>query len=550
MAMHQGMDLSRFKKIASDDKTSTLRHAKGHEVKIAHSGLTGKMLEHIKGMPVHLAEGGDGIEAPDEQDDKEVLTDIPGYVPPQDGEVPPQQDEPTAAPQQPEKPLVVNDISPSSYIPSQSQQPQAEQPPVPLVSQDDDMDEHRKYAMDIASGKISRRSYGDLFAEKSTLGKIGTLFGLLVSGAGSGLTHQPNMLMEMMNKELDRDLEKQKNANSFLGTQYQHDLQQAQANENKVRTLNEVTAGTGKAAGLQNYLENIGTPGAQNILDDYLKDAHMLVTPARAKAKMLMTVPVALSEMSKNNPAAQAMIRDKIAPEAAAMAQKTLADGHAQAQQKLQEGQQAQAAIEKPVNEDVLNKAIYAGKNAKNMGFAPGKGMIDPDDIHEIDKEKANLAGHRALVSSFDKGFRDLAGMSRAGEVPGIADAGTVLGGLAGAAGSGGMMAGIAAGLGHTAGKMGENYFGRKRQVIEDNLRERLAMTPGMSDSAKEALIKSLLPSYRDDKKDYPKIYANAIQHLGDIEKKMTPTLDRYAAQIPGLKSEFPQMDFVKKRKK
>ena len=59
MTMHQGMDLSRFKKISGDKQSTTLRHSKGHEVKIAHKGLTDKMREHLNGMPVHLAEEGE-----------------------------------------------------------------------------------------------------------------------------------------------------------------------------------------------------------------------------------------------------------------------------------------------------------------------------------------------------------------------------------------------------------------------------------------------------------------------------------------------------------
>lgn len=60
------------------------------------------------------------------------------------------------------------------------------------------------------TGKIVPLTPADLFAKKDTLGKIGTIFGMLLSGAGSGLARQPNMLMEMMNKQIQNDLEAQK----------------------------------------------------------------------------------------------------------------------------------------------------------------------------------------------------------------------------------------------------------------------------------------------------------------------------------------------------
>ena len=63
---------------------------------------------------------------------------------------------------------------------------------------------------DFNNGHITPETYHSLFAKKDTLGKIGMLFGLMVSGAGSGLAHQSNAAMDQMNKELDRDLEAQK----------------------------------------------------------------------------------------------------------------------------------------------------------------------------------------------------------------------------------------------------------------------------------------------------------------------------------------------------
>lgn len=83
------------------------------------------------------------------------------------------------------------------------------------LKQEDD-----KYEQDLANGHITPKTYQDLFHDKSTPGKIGTLLGLLVSGAGSGLAHQQNAVMGMMDKVINNDLQGQiqskQNAQNFL----------------------------------------------------------------------------------------------------------------------------------------------------------------------------------------------------------------------------------------------------------------------------------------------------------------------------------------------
>lgn len=74
--------------------------------------------------------------------------------------------------------------------------------------------ETQAFAADLDNGHIKPKTYHDLFNDKGTLGKIGTIFGLLVGGMGAGLSHQPNMLMEMMNKEIERDLDAQKQSSA------------------------------------------------------------------------------------------------------------------------------------------------------------------------------------------------------------------------------------------------------------------------------------------------------------------------------------------------
>jgi hypothetical protein len=92
--------------------------------------------------------------------------------------------------------------------------------------------EHLMYQEDLRRGTINPKTFQSLFNDNNFLGKMGTLFGLMVSGAGAGLLHQPNAILELMNKELDRDFEAQKQSNVNVQNWYRlsqgHQLQQAQ----------------------------------------------------------------------------------------------------------------------------------------------------------------------------------------------------------------------------------------------------------------------------------------------------------------------------------
>lgn len=52
------MDLSKFRKVAADDKSTTLRHEDGHEMRIAHSALSPKVRGQLAALPEAMAEGG------------------------------------------------------------------------------------------------------------------------------------------------------------------------------------------------------------------------------------------------------------------------------------------------------------------------------------------------------------------------------------------------------------------------------------------------------------------------------------------------------------
>lgn len=181
-------------------------------------------------------------------------------------------DDEIALPQEPKveisaQPIVdttkkVPPISVASALPPDSINGQ----PLPPTAQQLD-EEHLKFANDLATKAIVPKTYNDLFNDKSTVGKASTLFGLILGGAGSGLTGQPNAVLQMMNKLIDNDLEAQKaskaNANTWLSTAYAHEVQQSQAALERAR-LTQIPLST-KQLELQNKgLEQDNFLKAQN----------------------------------------------------------------------------------------------------------------------------------------------------------------------------------------------------------------------------------------------------------------------------------------------
>ena len=118
---------------------------------------------------------------------------------------------------------------------------------------------------DFAMGHIKPETYQDLFDNKDTLGKVGTLFGLIVGGAGAGLTHQPNAVLEMMNKEIQNDLQGQIHSNENAQNFYR--LNQAQqrqvADIDKMRKEGLLTDAQAKLAKTQEHAQALATSRIQ-----------------------------------------------------------------------------------------------------------------------------------------------------------------------------------------------------------------------------------------------------------------------------------------------
>lgn len=299
------MDLSKFKKVASDKKTATLKHDDGHELKIAIGGLSPKLKKSLEALPIHAAEGTDleenqplpeeidlgipsssratemamegrsaakeamheeAVAAMKEEEDRIPAASLPASkseaVLKKDIADPKPAAAPTLAPQQKAAPVAAAPAAPA--LPAQGMAPQGpglsavpampKAPATPeeqaTVARDEALSETQNLDHDLAVGNIKPKTYSDLFAEKSTLGKIGTLFGLLISGAGSGLAGQENMVMKMMNQEIERDIAAQEKNQGKDQNMYRLNFERlmAKANIEQLKQQGKLTNAQAQAA--------------------------------------------------------------------------------------------------------------------------------------------------------------------------------------------------------------------------------------------------------------------------------------------------------------
>lgn len=215
------MNFKDMKKVHEDEEKAVFRNTNGHEFRIAKKGLRDAgLLKKLKELPLHAAEG-DVIEEPGLGDSEEPVTEPESIHPPMSlpinepaSGIAPKAEAPESEPATDiEKTEPQNPNSAEPVPEPAAQQPQAPQPPTPGDSLVDQM---QKVGSDLMTNQINKKTYQDLLFkdekgnDKSFIGKIGSLFGLLVAGAGAGLSHQSNAVISMMDKEIANDLESQK----------------------------------------------------------------------------------------------------------------------------------------------------------------------------------------------------------------------------------------------------------------------------------------------------------------------------------------------------
>jgi hypothetical protein len=166
-------------------------------------------------------------------------------------QTPSQDDE--QAPEQPQAPAPQQQQAAPQAPAPQAPAPTPTPTPTPTPFEAAKNSEMQQYAQedaawqhDLNNGHVTPETYHQLFAKKDTLSKLGTMFGLMLGGMGSGLTHQPNAVMEMMNREIQNDLDAQakskSNAQNLINLNNQRLVQQAQAGQINIDTKTKAYA--------------------------------------------------------------------------------------------------------------------------------------------------------------------------------------------------------------------------------------------------------------------------------------------------------------------
>lgn len=558
----KGLDFANFKKVSQDKSSATLAHPDGHEIKIAVSGLNPAMRKKLAELPLHQNEPDKEVEALEEDEDKNAAApQSPAPTPAPIQEVEDQEaenvaaSEPTQAaplPSAPQQQAAAPQVIPSDVGRVPAQPMQAEETPEQHYAKE------VAWQQDLANRHIEPKTYQSLFADKGTLGKIGSIFGLLLSGAGSGLAHQSNNLLDMMNKEIDRDLEAQKqskaNAQNFLSTQYAHDLQNAQAlhmsNQNAL-TQQQIAASKAEHAGQGQANEALNkrvVEGAGGTFDKSIEKQNAEIgVEAGAKNKMLSTAAQHLDDISANNPAAKAAVATIVRPAIDAQIKNNIATSVAKqkAAAALTSASQPSTPADKieqqkkefvePVDEKKYQQMLQNGDLAENNATGKKipwnpKTMIKPGDRDALDKAFGDIKANRLNYQDAVETLTRVSAMPDAGE--------TWLGRMAGSLQDVPVVGGaLAAGADYL-----QSGAQRPRDQELDHLAQRMS-SRGASDKSIADMRKAVAPSMFDTPETRQRIPELLHQLFAHNPVENAGIFDRY----PGLKKDIkkPKMHLL-----
>lgn len=403
------------------------------------------------------------------------------------------------------------------------------------------------FSNDLAGGKITPETYQDLFAKKDTLGKIGTLFGLLVSGAGSGLNHQPNAVLEMMNNQIKNDLEAQKTNQGNRHNWYSLAMNQEKNNAD-VNYTNAVAEATrtgnwSKALEAERYKYgnqripglndmSASTEAQNNSLSAAVQNIQNTVNnSADGQAKTIaqnkidtVLKPALISQISQN--------QDQLAQKKAAI--------NAMYPDPMTKVQMASNPRGPAVNKKLLQDKIDLGR------MAPGiAGSIPEGQVQLVNQEIKNTELNRNGYADWLDSFNNLQNMRLAGQVPGanagralLTGAGTAVGAITGGLFGAGAGTALGSTASHGAADL-QNAFERARNIQSESLKQRIGTN--LNADEKDQLINSLLPAWSDSEATRKEAFRKGVQHFKSLEA--TPNLDQY-----GLKTPFPEVPYVSQK--
>lgn len=375
------VDFRGFRKVHADDKVSTFKNDHGHEIRIAHSGLSKKLMKELESLPVYAKDGGgvgDLVKDRAKNPEPKPAPSASNDEATKDADVmfnDPAAGQPSAAIAGAEEPEIQAPPSePSTWSEpfARSEKKTLEQPSAPTPApakptfnpDDPTHIAHELYAFqhDLMTQKIKPKTMDDLFADKNLGGKIGTILGLIVGGAGAGLAHTDNALLTTMRNEIKNDLDAQvKNRETginLFNAALTHELvMRGQLPEAEARAMFY----KGQAANLPYMQKKLEAEIAEINARTDLMPAQKAAEIAKAKAenaKALNSVYENSSiKMKMRQVLRQQEMREKLRPG-------ILQDAYDRAIQLLQQD----------LNQDILNTA--SGRPAKNAAIDTAHGVV------------------------------------------------------------------------------------------------------------------------------------------------------------------------------
>lgn len=416
-------------------------------------------------------------------------------------------------------------------------------PPPPAHPEDETRDQaegaqHNEIvARDLSPGNINPVTYHGLFEKKDTLGKIGTLFGLMVAGAGAGLTHGPNVLLQMMDKELERDLEAQKARQENKRHWYSLALERERnLPENAARWAQAAEAASkadfanwsNKEAGIDNMSATEAVRNAQRmaILHKMQNQINMMPPGPDRDRQQAALDQQAFPYFMQQAQASKVLTDKKIA---LAKAMNPVPAGKSNPPPK---GEAEPGKRYDPYNKNKFSAMVRNGRFAPN-----GRNSINPQDLPAAESEIKALEVNRNNFADADAAFNALASMKNAGQSPGTkfvgalgSAAGTAVGSLAGPLGAvaGSALSGIAA---RGAGETLEHWFQRNREIQLGALKTRLSHD--VPADQLDNVVNSFLPAWNDTPESMASAHDQLMRHFTGTSAEAAPTLKRYGIYNP-----------------
>ncbi len=359
--------------------------------------------------PIYFAEGGEvEDEQPEEEDASELTEEAPVEAvaadDPDEVEViePEEEVVEEEAPKLPSRPK--KDASDDNTIVVTGHK----RPMVPVTAQELD-NENALFAQDMARGHIKPETMHSLYGKQDTLGKIGTLFGLLVSGMGSGLTGQPNAVLEMMKNQINNDLEAQKasnmNAQNWLRLSQQHELNKAQLTRYGVE--NELTrAQIGK---IPSEITQMASHTKNMDADTNLKSVTAAKTRMSLAALKYLQDQVGKMPDGPNKQNAEGVLANVVTPAVAQDAATANAQTAAQINARAALTGNLPPSVPPGVDMKKLQLLKAAGEAAHLNGvpIMPGQGL-DPHEAQTATKEAGFVNKNRAAYGTIKNAFEEL----------------------------------------------------------------------------------------------------------------------------------------------